>query len=482
MDLRKGWVAGMGRRHKELTAFAAAIAVALGGCSHLPKYEHPNLEIPAAWRGEQAQSPVWPSTDWWRGFGSPQLDTFITQAQTGNLDLAAAVARVRQADAQTRIAGAALLPAIGLGSSVSRNRQASSGLATGSRRSTYTLYDAQISASYEIDFWGKNRAALDVAKQSAQASRYSEETVALTTVTSVATSYFQILELRDQLAVTEGNLESAESVLKALQAQLAAGTVTALDVAQQETTVAILQAQIPPLKQQLRQFIDALAILLGKPPEAIDVTSGTLADLSHPGVLPGLPSELLTRRPDVAMAEAELKAANADIAVARAAFFPSVQLTAQGGFESTALSSLFGPAGFLYTLAAGLTQPIFQGGRLRGQYQYSQAFYDELLQNYRKSVISAFQDVEDALVATQQTAEQERQQQVAVDTAQRAYEIATAQLRAGTINVLTVLNTETALFSAQNTLVQVKLARVNASVSLFKALGGGWNERGAPNA
>jgi outer membrane protein TolC len=182
------------------------------------------------------------------------------------------------------------------------------------------------------------------------------------------------------------------------------------------------------------------------------------------------------------MAEAELKAANADIAVARAAFFPSVQLTAQGGFESTALSSLFGPAGFLYTLAAGLTQPIFQGGRLRGQYQYSQAFYDELLQNYRKSVISAFQDVEDALVATQQTAEQERQQQVAVDTAQRAYEIATAQLRAGTINVLTVLNTETALFSAQNTLVQVKLARVNASVSLFKALGGGWNETGAPNA
>jgi len=482
MDLRKDGVSGMGRRHRDLAAFGTVIAIALGGCSHLPKYDHPNLEIPAAWRGEQAQSPAWPSTDWWHGFGSPQLDDFIMQAQAGNLDLAAAIARVREADAQTRIAGAALLPAVGLGSSAARVRQpASSTLGTGSR-GTYTLYDAQVSASYEIDFWGKNRAALDAAKQSAQASRYSEETVALTTVTSVATSYFQILELRDQLAVTEGNLESAESVLKALQALLAAGTVTALDVAQQETTVAILQAQIPPLKLQLRQFIDALAILLGKPPEAIDVTSGTLADLSHPGVLPGLPSELLTRRPDVAMAEAELKAANADIAVARAAFFPSVQLTAQGGFESTALSSLFGPAGFLYTLAAGLTQPIFQGGRLRGQYQYSQAFYDELLQNYRKSVISAFQDVEDALVATQQTAEQERQQQVAVDTAQRAYEIATAQLRAGTINVLTVLNTETALFSAENTLVQVKLARLNASVSLFKALGGGWNETGAPNA
>jgi len=483
MDLRKDGVAGMGRRQRELAAFGTAIAVALGGCSHLPKYDHPNLEIPAAWRGEQAQSPAWPSTDWWHGFGSPQLDDFIMQAQPGNLDLAAAIARVREADAQTRIAGAALLPAIGLGGGASRVRQsASSGSGTAIAHRTYTLYDAQISASYEIDFWGKNRASLEAAKATALASRYSEQTVALTAVTSVATTFFQILELRDQLAVTERNLESAESVLKALQAQLAAGTVTALDVAQQETTVATLQAQIPPLQQQLRQFINALAILLGKPPEAIDITSGALTDLSHPAVLPGLPSELLTRRPDVAMAEAELKAANADITVARAAFFPSVQLTAQGGFESTALSSLFGPAGFLYSLAAGLTQPIFEGGRLKGQYQYSQAFYDELLQNYRKSVISAFQDVEDALVATEQTAEQERQQQVAVDTARRAYEIATAQLRAGTINVLTVLNTETALFTAENTLVQVKLARLNASVSLFKALGGGWNETGAPNA
>jgi multidrug efflux system outer membrane protein len=472
---------GIGR--SKFRVFAIALAVTVGACSVDTAYKRPNLEIPATWRDEQAKTPAWPSTDWWRGFGSPQLDGLIAQAQTGNLDLAAAVARVREADAQTRIAGAALLPAIGLGGGVSRIRQpASSGSATATARRTYTLYDAQISASYEIDFWGKNRASLEAAKATALASRYSEQTVALTAVTSVATTFFQILELRDQLAVTERNLESAESVFKALQAQLAAGTVTALDVAQQETTVATLQAQIPPLLQQQRQFIDALAILLGKPPEAIDINSGALADLSHPAVLPGLPSELLTRRPDVAMAEAELKVANADITVARAAFFPSVQLTAQGGFESTALSSLFGPSGFLYSLAAGLTQPIFEGGRLRGQYQYSQAFYDELLQNYRKSVISAFQDVEDALVATQQTAEQERRQQAAVDTAQRAYDIATAQLRAGTINVLTVLNTETALFAAENILVQVKLARLDAIVSLFKALGGGWNETGAPHA
>jgi NodT family efflux transporter outer membrane factor (OMF) lipoprotein len=207
-----------------------------------------------------------------------------------------------------------------------------------------------------------------------------------------------------------------------------------------------------------------------------------LNDLSYPAVAPGLPSELLSRRPDVAMAEAQLMSANANIAVARAAFFPSVQLTVQGGLESTALSTLFGPAGLLYTLATSVTQPIFEGGLLEGQLQNTQAFYDELLQNYRKSVISAFQDVEDALVATQQTAEQQRRQQAAVAAAQHAYDIATSQLRAGTVNVLTVLNTQSALFTAEDTLAQVQAARLNAIVSLFKALGGGWTQPGDVHA
>jgi outer membrane protein, multidrug efflux system len=472
-------VIGIG--HREFNAFAAAMAIALGGCSVFPDYERPSLEIPATWRGDETQSSAWPSADWWRGFGSPQLDSLIAQAQGGNLDLAAAVARVREADAQARIAGAALLPAIGFGSAVSRVRQPSTSTLGSSGGRTNTVYDAQISASYELDFWGKNKAVVEAAKATAQASRYSEATVALTTVTSVAIAYFQILELRDQIAVTEANLASAESILEALQAQEVAGTTTALDVAQQETTVATLQAEIPPLQQQLRQFINALAILIGRPPQSVDITSGALADLSYPVVTPGLPSELLARRPDVAMAEAQLQSAHANITVARAQFFPSVQLTIQGGFESTALSSLFGPAGFVDTLASGLTQPIFEGGRLEGQYQYTQAFYDELLQNYRKSVISAFQDTEDALAATQQTAEQERRQQTAVDTAQRAFDIASAQLRAGTITVLTVLNTETALFTAKNVLLQIELGRLNAIVSLFKALGGGWSETGVSN-
>ncbi len=475
-------------------ALIAALALGLSACSVGPAYQQPDLDVPAAWRGEAAQSPAWPSADWWRGFDSSQLDSLIAEAEAGNLDLAAAVARIREADAQARIAGAALLPSVDLIGDVSHLHQSSGsntsantsggggGSNSSSRNARSTLYDAQLSASYEIDFWGKNRASLEAAKETAQASRYNAETVALTTVASVATTYFQILALRDQIAVTQDNLTSAEEVLKALRAQQAAGTETALDVAQQETTVSTLQAQLPPLQQQLRQFIDALAILVGKPPEALDITAGTLADLSHPSVVPGLPSDLLERRPDVAMAEAQLKSANANITVARAAFCPRIQLTAQGGFQSAALSSLFTPAGFVYTLAAGVTQPIFEGGALEGQYQLSKATYDELLQDYRKAVISAFQDVEDSLVATQQTTEQEQRQQNAVDTAQRAYDIAIAQLHAGTVNVLTVLNTETALFTAKNTLVQVKLARLNAIVSLFKALGGGWSETGESNA
>ena len=200
--------------------------------------------------------------------------------------------------------------------------------------------------------------------------------------------------------------------------------------------------------------------------------------LPAPVVAPGLPSELLERRPDVREAEAQLVAANANIKVARAAFFPSISLTASGGFESFALSSFLSPASTIYSLAASLTQPIFEGGRLRGQLAYSQARYEELLQNYQKAVISAFSNVEDALAATRRTAEQQESQQVAVAKARRAFEVAQLQYRVGSTDLLTVLNTENALFSANDLLAQVRIARMQALVSLFMALGGGWQDSG----
>jgi NodT family efflux transporter outer membrane factor (OMF) lipoprotein len=402
----------------------------------------------------------------------------MTQAQGANDDIAAAIARIRQADAQVRIAGAALLPSLDLGGQGTRQRAKSIFIGPDGKLSSmpgsFNTFAAQLSASYQVDFWGKNAALTDAAKMTAVASRYDRVTIELGVMTSVASTYFQALELRDRLKVAQENVASARDILKGLQLEAQVGTVTALDVAQQETTVATLEAAIPPIQQQLGQTLDALAILVGKQPEAVDVSSGSLQDLAVPQVSPGLPSELLVRRPDVAQAEAQLIASNADIVAARAAFFPSINLTADGGYSSTALSTLFNPASRLYSIGAGLTQPIFHGGQILGQYQLNKARYQELLADYHKAVISAFGNVEDALVSVQQTREQLQRQQLAVATARRAYELTQAQFHAGTINILIVLGTETALFTAEDTLVQVKYSHLNALIALFGALGGGW--------
>ena len=446
--------------------------LALSACNLGPRYHKPQVPPPPAWRADEVSGPAaWPSADWWKGFSSPQLDLLIDEAQHSNDDIAGAIARVREADAQARIAGAPLLPEISGTASATRERELNLA-APGT--TTANVFSPLLNATYELDFWGKNRAALDAARLAAAASRYDRVTVELTVMTSVANTFFQAVEAQDRLKVARDNLASAASILKGLRLELKVGTITALDVAQQETTVAVLNASIPPLQQQLLQSIDALAILVGKPAEEVNITTGTLEALAEPQVIPGLPSELLTRRPDVAEAEAQLMSANASIAVARASFFPSIDLTASGGYASTALSSLFNPASRVFTLSGGLTQPIFQGGALTGQYAYSKARYAELLADYHKAVISAFSNVEDALVTLQQTDLQYQRQADAVAKARRAYEITQRQFHIGTINILTVLNTEAALFTAEDTLVQVKYAHLAALVSLFNALGGGW--------
>lgn len=341
---------------------------------------------------------------------------------------------------------------------------------------TFNQFTVQASASYQLDFWGKNRALFNAARFNATASSYDRATVELTVMTSVATTYFQAVELRDRLNVAEQDLSTAQTILKDLTFEETVGTANALDVAQQATTVSVINASIPPLRQQLRQTVDALAVLVGKMPQDLEAPGGTLSDLSEPLVGPGLPSQLLARRPDVAAAEAQLMAANANIQAARAAFFPSIDLTADGGFVSTALSGLISPANRVFALSGAVAQDIFQGGALVGGYRLNEARYTELLCDYHKSVISAFGNVEDALVATQQTAEQYRRQQDAVAKARRAYEITETQLHAGTVNVLTVLNTQSALFSAEDALVQVRFAHLQALVQLFNALGGGWQQ------
>jgi len=486
------------------------VFAALAGCSVGTPYRRPDIHLPQAWRepvredpadgstaatsagttstgaapagatsagatsGGAASASVWPAADWWRSFGSARLDELIAEAQRSNDDLAGAIARVQEADAQARIAGAPLLPSLDADASATRERANVTGVA--GNRSVFNVFNPELTASYELDFWGKNRALRDTARAAAAASRYDRQTVALTVISSVATAYFQALELRDRIQVAQQNFENGRKILHGLMLEQSAGTATGLDVAQQDTAVALLYAAIPPLEEQFRQTVYALAVLIGKTPESVDVDSGTLTELTGPAVIAGLPSQLLSRRPDIASAEQQLIAANADITAARAALFPSINLTASGGYESIMLSSLVNPANRVYAVSAGLTQPIFHGGALRGELAYSRARYAELLTTYHKTVLTAFGNVENALVAARQTAEQRQRQQQAVASARRAYEFAQAQMAAGTVNVLTVLNTENALFSAQDTLVQVQYAHLQALVDLFTALGGGWHE------
>jgi multidrug efflux system outer membrane protein len=445
----------------------------LAACSVGTPYHRPDIHPPPEWRETTREdTAVWPSAGWWHGFGSARLDELMVEAERSNDDLAGAIARVQEADAQARIAGAPLLPSLDLGAAATRERATVTGL----HPTIFNLFNPELTASYELDFWGKNRAMRDSARAAAVASRYDQETVALTVISSVATTYFQALELRDRIEVAQHNLANGQTILRGLTLEQTAGTATGLDVAQQETAVALLYAAIPPLEEQFRQTVYALAVLIGKTPESIDVQSGTLTELTSPAVIAGLPSELLSRRPDVAEAEQQLIAANANITVARAQLFPSIELTASGGYESTMLSSLVNPANRIYALSAGLTQPIFHGGALRGQVAFTKARYTELLASYHKTVLTAFGNVESALVAARQTAEQQQRQADAVAKARRAYEFAQAQMSAGTVNILTVLNTENALFSAQDAFVQVEYSHLQALVDLFTALGGGWNQ------
>jgi outer membrane protein, multidrug efflux system len=457
------------------TACACTLmGVAVAACSVGPAYKKPNIPPPAEWHEVPASdaAAIWPNSEWWHGFGSETLDGLIAEAQRNNDDLAVAVARVEEADAQARIAGAPLLPTVDLGADATRQHAQVTGIGA----ATFNTFSPVLSASYELDFWGKNRAARAAARATALASRYDKETVALTVISSVATTYFETLEFRDRLQVAHENLANGEKVLHGLQLQETAGIATGLDVAQQETAVGLLSAAIPPLQQQFRQSVHALAVLLGKTPESIDVDVGTLNQLTPPPMVEGLPSQLLARRPDIAESEQQLISANADITVARAALFPSIQLTAAGGYESSALTSLISPANRIWSISAGLTQPIFHGGALRGQVAFSNARYRELLSSYHKTVISAFSNVEDALIAAQQTQEQQARQQQAVNQARRAFQFAQTQMSAGIVNILTVLNTENALFSAQDQLVQIQFSHLQSLVALYTALGGGWQQ------
>jgi multidrug efflux system outer membrane protein len=382
-----------------------------------------------------------------------------------------------QADAQSRVAGAALLPNIGLDASATRSRSSRSGSGTstisGGASETNNL-QATLSGSYEIDFWGKNRSALRAAEETAVATRYDREVVGLATVVSAANSYFQVLAAQDRLKAARENLVSANRVLDLIKQRVNAGTASDLETAQQESVVNTQRAAIPPLEQILTQNRNALALLMARSPESVRIHGGSLRSVHIPRVTPGLPSELLTQRPDIREAEAQLAAANANVENARAQMLPSITLTGEGGYQSAILKTLLRPESALFSFGAGLTQPIFDGLRLQGNLDQQKGRQDELLQAYRKSVISGFVDVENALDAIRQTALRERLQGEVVTSSRRAFNIAEQRLREGTIDLVTVLQTQQTLYSAIDSAVQARLAHMQAIVGLYQALGGGW--------
>ncbi len=469
------------RSSSRRSALAFAL-LPLAGCSTFRPNPASGIDLPPQLASATGEPANWPDPLWWRGFGSPELDALMQQAVVANFDIRAAISRVRQADAQVRIAGQSLLPTGNLTASATRTQTPIStatavniGNAARSRFTQRELFQTGLQASYEIDFWGKNRAGVVAAEQTARANRFDVGAVTLTTEASVANAYFQVLASREQLAIQQSNLEAAQRILNLLQQRLAAGTNTGLDIAQQQTLVEQQRAAIPPLRQSIDQNTYSLGTLTGQTPERVARPQMALADIRIPPASPGLPADVLQRRPDVWQAEATLAAAQASVEQARAAMFPSITLTASGGFQNLALENLLRPGSVLYSLASGLTQPIFQLGQLRAQYRLTQAQAEEILENYRQAIVAALVDVESAIVALRETTDQEALQAAATRSAERAYAISDAQLRAGTIDLITVLNTQQTLFNARNQLAQVRLLKLQAAVGLFRALGGGWS-------
>ncbi|MBV9560283.1 MAG: efflux transporter outer membrane subunit [Bradyrhizobium sp.] len=470
---------GSGRRRAAGALLALAIAPGLSGCIIGTERPELSLDMPVAYRAASkgdADAAV-PMLDWWRGFRSGELTSLMDAAQLHNLDIAVAIAEIVQADAQVGVSGAPLLPQVTGAASAEQNHPSSLGT-TGGGSSTFNTFSTSLTASYMLDFWGKNRATLYAAEENATASRYNREVVTLTTVVTVANTYFQILAAQDQVRVTRENLAAAERILGLIKNQFNAGTASQLDVSQQEALVATERAAIPPLEVTRDQNIAALALLVGKAPANFAVHGGSTSRIAVPRVTPGLPSELLYQRPDIRQAEAQLAASNFSVESARAAFFPQIQLTGQTGFQSTALASLFTPGAWFYTLTASLTQPIFDGFLLESQLKQAKGVQLQNLQAYRKAVLSAFADVEKALIALQKFTLQERLQSEVVAASQKAFDVAEKQLRGGTINLITVLQAQQTLFTAQNNLVQVRLSKLLAATSLFQALGGGWTPSG----
>jgi outer membrane protein, multidrug efflux system len=459
--------------------FSLSAALLLSGCTVGPNYKRPTVAVPGSYRGtisdEAAQTKLAALGDqkWWDVFQDAQLRTLIRTALTQNYDSRIAASRVLEAQAQLGITRADQFPSVGAGAGISDTRNSQSKFLPAFETSTGQV---NLAAAWELDFWGKYRRATEAARENLVASEWARREVLSTLVANVANAYFQLRALDLQLEISKRTLNSRQESLRLTRILADGGSTTLLDVRQAEQLVFTASAEIPVLEQQIEQQENFLSILLGQNPG--DIPRGqTLTEQHQPPDVPaGLPSALLNRRPDIQEAEAQLVAANAEIAVARAAYFPQISLNGAGGFQSSALTSLFtGPAG-AWSFGASLTQPIFTGGRLRSQVRLAEARQQTAVLSYRQSIQGAFRNVSDGLLAYRKTREFRTQQELLFRSAEDAARLSHMRYNGGVTGYLEVLTNETNAFSTELGLVQAQLNELLAVVQLYQALGGGWQQ------
>src|SRR5580704_8221750 len=475
-------------------SFALVLTVAvLTGCAVGPNYKRPAVDVPGMYRGSIADTPVTADAKpqsgqpehakteradeslgdekWWDVFQDPELQVLIRTALKNNYDVRIAATRVLQAQAQLGITRADQLPSLSAGGNVTSVQSPRLGPIPAHE---LTQGEAAASAAWNLDFWGKYRRATEAARANVLANQWAKNEVMATLVANLATSYFQLRQLDLELEISRRTLNSRNNSLKLTQTLEQHGINSMLDVRQSEQLVYTAATEIPDFERQIALEENAISILLGNNPG--DVPRGLkLTEQAHaPEVPVGLPSALLERRPDVREAEANLIAANAQIGVARAAYFPQISLTATAGYESSALTNLFsGPAG-VWNMVGSFTQPIFEGGRLKSNVQLAEAQRDQLLLTYQQTIQGAFRDVSNALVAYRKYREFRIQQEHLVDSAQDAAHLSETRYKAGSTDYLEVLTNETNSFSAELNLAQAQGNELTALVQLYQALGGGW--------
>jgi NodT family efflux transporter outer membrane factor (OMF) lipoprotein len=403
---------------------------------------------------------------WWHDYHDAALDQLMERSLRNNFSLASAIASVELARGNAERAGAPQYPSLVLGGTFDRSHNGGQG---GSNSKSQSVF---VAASYEVDFWGFNAANARAADLVARASEFDRDTVALTLTASVAETYFQVQSLRRRLAIARTISDDASRILWLLIAQQEAGVATELQVQQQRNALATFQATVPTLQQQLDASVHALAVLVGTAPEQFTVSDAALGDIPIPQPRANLPASLLETRPDIRSKEAQLQSANESVGAARAAFLPNIVLTADGGLGSSSLSHFLSSP--FASIAASLAAPLFDGGALRGQLHASRAGEAKGVADYRQAVVTALQDVEDSLSAAQQQRLAEAADQDAANAARKAAMLAQAQYQLGTVDFLTVLDAQRTLYQSEDTLVQARLARLQASVSVFRAFGGGF--------